>query len=222
MFRLTVDDVFSIRGRGTVVTGKVEEGTLRVGDELLINRHKKVRVDGIEAFRKVLESAEQGQMVGVLFRKLDRSEVGPGDLLTDAASGADAMPPPTPDEAVPPPAPDEMVPTPGPDLTVVPPPPDLTDSPVPDLTEVPPAPDLTVVPPAPAPSARDPRFAETEAQLTQFRSMKQAGLMDDAQMEDALRGMIFSAAGRQWTLHPNGSWSSSSDGREWRSDSPPG
>jgi hypothetical protein len=190
MFRMTVDDVFSIRGRGTVVTGVVEEGTLRVGDEVLINRHKQVRVDAIEAFRKVLESAEKGATIGLLLSKLNRSEIGPGDLLTGVGSEAEVAPP--------------APPTPEPQTISVPEPP-----PVP-------------TPPQAVASGRDPRFAETESQLTQFRSLKQAGLMDDAQIEDSLRGLTFSTAGREWALHPDGSWSSSVDGRQWRSDSPPG
>ncbi len=194
MFQMTVDDVFSIRGKGTVATGVVEEGTLHVGDEVLINRHKRVRVDGIEAFRKVLQSAEKGTNIGVLFSKLDRSEIGPGDLLTGAASDAEVAPP----------APTEPSPVPAPQTMSVP--------------EPPPAP----APPPAVASGRDPRFAETESQLMQFRSMQQAGLMDEAQMDDSLRSLSFSAAGRQWVLHRDGSWSSSVDGREWRSDSPPG
>lgn len=190
MFQMTVDDVFSIRGKGTVVTGVVEEGTLHVGDEVLINRHRAVRVDGIEAFRKVLQSAEKGTNIGVLFSKLDRSEIGPGDLLTGSGSEAEEAPPA-------PPAPEPQT--------------------VP-VQEPPPAP----APPPAMASGRDPRFAETESQLTQFRSLKQAGLMDDAQIDDSLRSLSFSAAGRQWVLHADGSWSSSVDGREWRSDSPPG
>lgn len=190
MFQMTVDDVFSIRGKGTVVTGVVEEGTLHVGDDVLINRHKPVRVDGIEAFRKVLQSAEKGTNIGVLFAKLDRSEIGPGDLLTGAASEAvQATPaPPTPEQQT---------------MSV-------------------PEPPLPPVPPPAVASGRDPRFPETESQLTQFRSMKQAGLMDDAQIDDSLRSLSFSAAGRQWVLHADGTWSSSVDGREWRQDSPPG
>jgi len=78
MFRMTIEDVFSIRGRGTVATGRVESGLLRVGDEVRVNDTVAVTVDGIEAFRKELTEAN----VGVLFRTLERSQLNRGDVLT--------------------------------------------------------------------------------------------------------------------------------------------
>jgi translation elongation factor EF-Tu-like GTPase len=81
MFRMTVDDVFSITGRGTVATGKVELGPLRVGDKVRINEET-VRVDGIEAFRKTLEEADAGDNVGLLFGKLSKNKVQRGDVIT--------------------------------------------------------------------------------------------------------------------------------------------
>jgi hypothetical protein len=61
VFRLTVQDVFAIRGRGLVATGRVESGQVRVGDEVQINGGRRVRVDGIERFRKVLDEAVAGE-----------------------------------------------------------------------------------------------------------------------------------------------------------------
>ena len=81
MFRMTVEDVFSIRGRGTVVTGKVELGPLRVGEQVRINEVT-VRVDGIEAFRKTLEQANAGDNVGLLFGKLSKNKIQRGDVIT--------------------------------------------------------------------------------------------------------------------------------------------
>lgn len=81
---MTVQDVFFIRGRGLVATGKVEEGPLRVGDEVTIDGRETVRVDGIEAFRKVLEEANAGDNVGVLFGKLERDHIAKGAVLTSA------------------------------------------------------------------------------------------------------------------------------------------
>ncbi len=82
MFRMTVQDVFVIRGRGAVATGRVESGGLRVGDTVKINDGPEVVVDAIEAFRKVVDTASIGDDVGLLFRKLDKSDVAAGDLIT--------------------------------------------------------------------------------------------------------------------------------------------
>jgi elongation factor Tu len=84
MFRMTVEDVFVIRGRGVVATGRVESGQLRVGDELQVNSGLTVRVDGIEAFRKALAEATVGDNIGVLFRSLDKGQLSPGDVLSSA------------------------------------------------------------------------------------------------------------------------------------------
>ena len=89
-FRMIVDDIFSIRNRGTVVTGKIETGTLRVGDQLVIrgkNGDKATVVTGIEAFRKALEQATAGDMVGVLLKDVSREDVQHGDELL--APGSD-------------------------------------------------------------------------------------------------------------------------------------
>ena len=88
-FRLTVKDVFTIKGRGTVVTGQIESGTLNVGDEIQIQRQgssKKVVVTGIEAFRKQLNQAQMGDNVGVLLRDIGRQDIQSGDILTGSDS----------------------------------------------------------------------------------------------------------------------------------------
>jgi elongation factor Tu len=87
MFRMVVSDVFFITGRGAVATGKPESGVVRVGDEVQINGAGGTRVDGIEAFREVLEEARAGDNVGLLFKSLDKGDVGAGDVIT-AAGGA--------------------------------------------------------------------------------------------------------------------------------------
>src|SRR5262249_22792962 len=87
MFRMTVQHVFFIRGRGVVATGLVEYGQLRVGDEVQINGGPSVRVDGLEAFRKQIEEATAGDNIGVLFSSLDKSKLARGDLMTSPGGG---------------------------------------------------------------------------------------------------------------------------------------
>ncbi|MCV6973934.1 EF-Tu/IF-2/RF-3 family GTPase [Mycobacterium bourgelatii] len=82
MFRMTVQDVFVIRGRGAVATGQVEYGELRVGEEVTINDGRRVKVDAIEAFRKKLDKAVPGETVGLLFKKLSKDDIAAGDVLT--------------------------------------------------------------------------------------------------------------------------------------------
>jgi elongation factor Tu len=89
-FRMVVQDVFSIAKRGTVVTGKIEAGSLKVGDEIVIRgrgAEKKAIVSGIEAFRKVLDQANQGDAVGLLLKDVARHDVQKGDELV--SPGAD-------------------------------------------------------------------------------------------------------------------------------------
>jgi translation elongation factor EF-Tu-like GTPase len=85
MFKLTVEDVFAIRNRGVVATGRVESGTLRVGDTVHINGGPAVTVDAIEIFRKSIDEANTGDNIGVLFKGIDKSRLGRGAVLT--ASG---------------------------------------------------------------------------------------------------------------------------------------
>jgi len=84
MFKLTVEDVFVIRNRGVVVTGRVESGTLRVGDTVQINGALNVRVDAIEKFRKELDHAAAGENVGVLLKGIDKIQIDRGDVLTSS------------------------------------------------------------------------------------------------------------------------------------------
>jgi elongation factor Tu len=83
-FRMTVEDVFSIAKRGTVVTGRIEQGTLNIGDEVLIqrgNKERKAVVTGIEMFRKTLNQATVGDNVGILLKDISRQDVQHGDVL---------------------------------------------------------------------------------------------------------------------------------------------
>lgn len=84
-FKITVEDVFSITGRGTVITGRVESGSVCVGDEVTLRRvdgsERRVTVAGIEMFRKLMDVAAAGENVGMLLRQVDRNEVARGDIL---------------------------------------------------------------------------------------------------------------------------------------------
>src|SRR5690606_20916897 len=86
---MPVEDVFSITGRGTVVTGRVERGRIKVGDEVEIvgiRPTRKTVATGLEMFRKVLDEAQAGDNVGVLLRGVDRDEVERGQVLAKPAS----------------------------------------------------------------------------------------------------------------------------------------
>ena len=84
-FLMPVEDVFSITGRGTVATGRVERGSLKVGEEVeligLSEEKRKVVVTGIEMFRKLLDSAETGDNIGALLRGVQRTEIERGQVL---------------------------------------------------------------------------------------------------------------------------------------------
>ena len=83
-FQMPVEDVFSISGRGTVVTGRIEQGIVKVGDELEIlgiREPQKTVCTGVEMFRKILDSGEAGDNVGVLLRGTKREEVERGQVL---------------------------------------------------------------------------------------------------------------------------------------------
>ena len=83
-FLMPIEDVFSISGRGTVVTGRVERGVLKVGDEIEIvgiRPTAKTTCTGIEMFRKLLDSGEAGDNIGVLLRGTKREEVERGQVL---------------------------------------------------------------------------------------------------------------------------------------------
>ena len=84
-FLMSIEDVFTITGRGTVVTGRVERGQLKLNDEVEIvglKDTKKTVVTGIEMFRKQLDYAEAGDNAGVLLRGISREEVERGQVLT--------------------------------------------------------------------------------------------------------------------------------------------
>jgi translation elongation factor EF-1alpha len=98
---MTVDDVFFIRGRGAVATGRIEQGTLRTGDEVLIGGNGPFRVDGIEMFRKVLDEAHEGDNVGLLFKQLDRDQIPRGAIVTAGDDSVSAFAPPSPTDAAP-------------------------------------------------------------------------------------------------------------------------
>ena len=88
-FLMPVEDVFSITGRGTVATGRVERGQLKMGDEIEIvglKETKKSVVTGIEMFRKLLDYAEAGDNVGVLLRGVDKKEIERGQVLAKPGS----------------------------------------------------------------------------------------------------------------------------------------
>ena len=83
-FKMTVEDVFMIIGRGTVVTGNVESGTLKKGETVLINGSRSCLVTAIEAFRKMPDSAKAGDNVGLVLAGVSKEEVRRGDVLTKA------------------------------------------------------------------------------------------------------------------------------------------
>ena len=89
-FLLSVEDVFSIKGRGTVPTGRVERGTIKGGDEVeIVGLHhepKKVVATSLEMFHKILDYAEPGDAVGVLLRGVEREDIERGQVL--AAPGS--------------------------------------------------------------------------------------------------------------------------------------
>jgi elongation factor Tu len=88
-FLMPIEDVFSISGRGTVVTGRVERGIVKVGDEIEIVGLKptqKTTVTGVEMFRKLLDQGEAGDNVGVLLRGTKREEVERGQVLAKPAT----------------------------------------------------------------------------------------------------------------------------------------
>ena len=84
MFRLTVEDVFVIRNRGVVATGRVGSGALRIGDTGQIDSALEARVYGIEMFRKSIDEATVGDNIGVLFRDVEKGQLDRGSVLTAA------------------------------------------------------------------------------------------------------------------------------------------
>ena len=88
-FLMPIEDVFGIKGRGTVVTGRVERGTLKQGEEIEIIRSGGVRktvATGLEMFHKLLSTTEAGDAVGILLRGVDRDEVERGQVVVKPGS----------------------------------------------------------------------------------------------------------------------------------------
>ena len=89
-FLMPVEDVFSITGRGTVATGRVERGVLKVSDEVelvgLTDEARKIVVTGVEMFRKLLDQAEAGDNIGALLRGVQRNEIERGQVLSKPGS----------------------------------------------------------------------------------------------------------------------------------------
>jgi elongation factor Tu len=84
-FLMPVEDVFTITGRGTVATGRVERGIVKVSDEVeiigLTTERRKTVVTGVEMFRKLLDQAEAGDNIGTLLRGIDRKDIERGQVL---------------------------------------------------------------------------------------------------------------------------------------------
>src|SRR5690606_19253727 len=88
-FLMPIEDVFSISGRGTVVTGRVERGVVKVGEEVEIVGIKdtqKTTVTGVEMFRKLLDQGQAGDNIGALIRGVDRTQVERGQVLAKPGS----------------------------------------------------------------------------------------------------------------------------------------
>ena len=88
-FLMSIEDVFSITGRGTVVTGRVDRGTVKVGDEVEIvgfGETRKTVVTGVEMFRKLLDQAQAGDNIGTLLRGIGKTEVERGQVLAKPGS----------------------------------------------------------------------------------------------------------------------------------------
>jgi elongation factor Tu len=89
-FLMSVEDVFSIKGRGTVATGRIERGRVKVGDEVeiigLMKQPRKTVITGVEMFQKTLEYGTAGDNVGVLLRGIERTDVERGQVIAKPGS----------------------------------------------------------------------------------------------------------------------------------------
>jgi translation elongation factor EF-Tu-like GTPase len=86
-FAMTVEDVFEIPKKGTIATGKIEAGTIKVGDRLLVDhggKSNKAECIGIEMFRKQMDTAAAGDNVGLVLKGVDKKSIAPGDKLRRA------------------------------------------------------------------------------------------------------------------------------------------
>ncbi len=84
---MKIDDVFVIKNRGVVVTGRVDAGEVRVGDTLWV-ADRTLRVDAIEAFRKSLDAASAGEHIGLLFRSAQKADFEPGSVIRGGLEGS--------------------------------------------------------------------------------------------------------------------------------------
>lgn len=83
-FKMVIDDVFQITGRGTVCTGRIQQGSVKVGDELSLITNKgmyQVKVNDIEALRNKVEKATQGDEIGIVFRNRNLPKISQGDKV---------------------------------------------------------------------------------------------------------------------------------------------
>ena len=88
-FLMPIEDIFSIQGRGTVVTGRIEQGVCKVGEEMEIVGFRDTRktvVTGVEMFKKLLDSGQAGDNVGLLLRGIDKDDVERGQVVTKPGS----------------------------------------------------------------------------------------------------------------------------------------
>src|SRR5947209_8545167 len=88
-FLMPVEDVFSITGRGTVATGRIERGVIKVGEEVALigfNSEKKTVITGVEMFRKLLDDGQAGDNVGLLLRGIDKEEIERGMVLAKSGT----------------------------------------------------------------------------------------------------------------------------------------
>jgi elongation factor Tu len=88
-FLMPIEDIFSIQGRGTVVTGRIEKGQVKVGEEVEIVGFRDTRktvVTGVEMFKKLLDSGQAGDNVGLLLRGIDKDDVERGQVLAKPGS----------------------------------------------------------------------------------------------------------------------------------------
>ena len=86
-FLMAIEDVFSIKGRGTVATGRIERGVIKVGEEVEIigfRDTQKTVVTGVEMFRKLLDQGQAGDNVGVLLRGIEKNDIERGQVLAQA------------------------------------------------------------------------------------------------------------------------------------------
>src|ERR1700704_521659 len=89
-FLMPVEDVFGIKGRGTVATGRIERGIVKVGDEVElvgVKTTRKVVITGVEMFKKLLDEGRAGDNVGCLIRGIEREEIERGQVLAKTGSG---------------------------------------------------------------------------------------------------------------------------------------